>query len=365
MTEVLAPPVERMELENGLVGNPVAANPEKDQTSKVPEGDEIEYCLFCSWRVNPPKTFCGGEASQRPNLSVWEPEDKLVLWVPGVTAIVAVLCSLAYLAAPERLELLAPPENLIQALSGGFFATVGIIVFLPLGALVWYLGCPVAYTRKILHVFLTLIVPFSSLRIREDGISLARAMYLSIVWSSLSLTFFQSIIYLQPVRRYLCPFRVAYAAIDRPEDRPFTNLWAQLQSTGTTIINIPMLEWIFAQNKPLLIWIPFMSLGLGDGLAEPVGKLFGKHKYETSALCTTKKFTRSWEGSACVFLASLLACCIASPDLSWVQFVLIVLTVPIANTLAEAKAPHTMDNHMMLGVTWLLLWFILSVLPTE
>ena len=40
---------------------------------------------------------------------------------------------------------------------------------------------------------------------------------------------------------------------------------------------------------------------VGDGLAEPIGKLYGKHKYETIALFTNQKFTRSYEGSACVF----------------------------------------------------------------
>jgi len=56
---------------------------------------------------------------------------------------------------------------------------------------------------------------------------------------------------------------------------------------------------------------------------------------------------------------------LAQPGVDWARLVLSVLTIPIANTLAEAWSPHTMDNHMMLGITWLLLWVIFDVLPLE
>jgi len=93
--------------------------------------------------------------------------------------------------------------------------------------------------------------------------------------------------------------------------------------------------------------------------------MFGKHKYQARALFTDKKFTRSYEGSATVFFFALVAVFIASPQMNWAQLVLCILTIPIANTLAEAWSPHTMDNHMMLGITWLLLWLIFDVLPLE
>merc|ERR1712157_631159 len=134
---------------------------------------------------------------------------------------------------------------------------------------------------------------------------------------------------------------------------------------GGTLIGLPMVEYLVAHDKPLLVFVPFMAVALGDGLAEPVGKLFGKHKYQTRALFTDKKFTRSYEGSATVFFFALIAVFIASPQMNWAQLVLSVLTIPIANTLAEAWSPHTMDNHMMLGITWLLLWLIFDVLPLE
>ena len=58
---------------------------------------------------------------------------------------------------------------------------------------------------------------------------------------------------------------------------------------------------MLSNDKGLLIWIPFLSVGLGDGLAEPVGRIWGKHKYKVRAMCTSKRYTRSLEGSAVVF----------------------------------------------------------------
>merc|ERR1719277_2836333 len=126
-----------------------------------------------------------------------------------------------------------------------------------------------------------------------------------------------------------------------------------------------MIEWMIAENKGMLVWVPILSVGLGDGLAEPVGKLWGKHKYQVGGMFTDKKYTRSYEGSACVFLFTLLAVLIAAPDMNWLQLALCALTIPIGNTVAEAWSPHTFDNHLMFGVSWFLLWLIFDVLPTQ
>merc|ERR1719384_1097131 len=108
-----------------------------------------------------------------------------------------------------------------------------------------------------------------------------------------------------------------------------------------------MIQWMLAEKKGLLIFIPFLSVAFGDGLAEPVGRLWGKHKYEVTAIGTNKKYTRSYEGSACVFFFTLLAVLIGLPEMNVLQAILCILTIPLANTITEAKAPHTFDNHMM------------------
>ena len=54
--------------------------------------------------------------------------------------------------------------------------------------------------------------------------------------------------------------------------------------------------------------------GLGDGLAEPVGIKWGKHKYQTRAIwyhgkVCSGEFVRSLEGSACVFMSGMVFPC--------------------------------------------------------
>jgi len=311
---------------------------------------------------------CGSlESDPRPNLSVWHPEDRLVLRIPAFFAVVASLCYVVYAVDPVRFAVLRPPDSIFEL----FFAGLGELVFaityfMPLGCLVWYCGVPVAFTRKSIHIYFISIQPMALyLNGNALTVGLARAMYVSIVWNSLSSTLVRAVQYLQPVRRYCWPLKMAFACGDRSEDRPYTNLWLTLQGTANTVIGVPMIQYLVTHDKPLLVFVPYIALALGDGFAEPVGKLFGKHKYETRALFTDKKFTRSYEGSATVFFFALVAVFIASSQMNWAQLVLCILTIPIANTLAEAWSPHTMDNHMMLGITWLLLWLIFDVLPLE
>jgi phytol kinase len=97
-------------------------------------------------------------------------------------------------------------------------------------------------------------------------------------------------------------------------------------------------------EKTILIYITVIIAGIGNGLAEPVGVRFGKRKYETRALFTDKKYTRSIEGSLCVFLSGVLAILIMSDHLTLTEVFLGLLVIPIAMTLAEALSPHTWDG---------------------
>jgi phytol kinase len=113
-------------------------------------------------------------------------------------------------------------------------------------------------------------------------------------------------------------------------------------------------------NKMELIFIIILINGFGDGLAEPIGIRFGKHKYETRALFTKRKYTRSLEGSACVFIAGLLAVILFSSSFSTGQFILALLAIPILMTLAEAFSPHSWDNAFLFLVGEILLFVILE-----
>jgi len=104
-----------------------------------------------------------------------------------------------------------------------------------------------------------------------------------------------------------------------------------------------MVAWLERYDKSVLIFITFLIAGIGDGLAEPVGVRFGKHAYKTHALFTNKKYTRTIEGSLCVFFSGILAVVLLLEHLTQTQFILALLIIPLAMTLAEALSPHTWD----------------------
>src|SRR5262249_49333734 len=101
-----------------------------------------------------------------------------------------------------------------------------------------------------------------------------------------------------------------------------------------------------------LIFIPVLIHGLGDGMAEPIGIRFGRHKYSTRTfLSRERRHTRSYEGSACVFVVGVLAILLLHGSFTPMQLVLALLTVPILTTLAEAWSPHTWDTPYMFAVS--------------
>lgn len=109
---------------------------------------------------------------------------------------------------------------------------------------------------------------------------------------------------------------------------------------------------LFVANRfsaPEIIFIPIAVNNIGDGLAEPVGVAFGKHKYTTTALYHKgkffkSKFTRSYEGSSCVFITTLIVVAANYKSFNTNQFWETFTVLPFLMTIAEAKAPHTNDG---------------------
>lgn len=243
-----------------------------------------------------------------------------------------------------------------------FFIKSGIylsIMYLT-GLLVVKKGVKVNYTRKINH-FALLVIPFLLDMIMRPPESLKTdgANYLLQAIGLLSgLLFF--LLFIEPVRKRVGFLRTAFASLDRPEDRPYTLLWMVTQTTANFLVAIPIGIYLDTIGKQSLIFILFIINGIGDGLAEPIGIRFGKHKYTTRALFTQRKFVRSIEGSAVVFIISLLAVTVSYSLFTPIQFVFTIIILPIAMTLAEAFAPHSWDNPFLFGIGSIILFLILQ-----
>ena len=168
------------------------------------------------------------------------------------------------------------------------------------GLMVTHWGIRVNYTRKINH-FCLFFFPMAlsvGLEFRDD-------LGTFIVKSVLAVGLLA--VYVEPMRRKIGWIALMFRSYDRPEDRPYTLLWLSTQIAVACVIALVLMALMLDTGYPELFLIAIIVNGLGDGLAEPVGVRFGRHKFRTRALFSDRTYTRSLEGSACVFLSGFLA----------------------------------------------------------
>jgi len=223
------------------------------------------------------------------------------------------------------------------------------------GLLVSKKGVKVNYTRKINH-FSIMFIPFFMDMIHtssESSNGSVNNFLLSVIGLLSGLLYL--LIFVKPIRERVDVINTAFLSVDRPEDRPFTLTWLTTQTAASFLVAIPLSGYLMSINKMELIFIIILINGFGDGLAEPIGIRFGKHKYKTHALFTKRKYTRSLEGSACVFITGLLAVILFSSSFSSNQFIVALLAIPTLMTSAEAFSPHSwckVTRHLrQVGVT--------------
>lgn len=241
-----------------------------------------------------------------------------------------------------------------------YWIHIGLLFFLLFsleyinGLIVKYKHVKVNYTRKINHfaLFFTpqLLMPFFPYE--RTGITMLLGSLL---------TLFSLLIFTNPIRQRVSIIGTMFLSFDRPEDRPHTLLWLITQFMGSYIVLVIVSIHLAKYNALELLTIPILINGIGDGLAEPVGIRFGKHTYQTRALFTGKKYSRSLEGSACVFITSILVIYYTDYPFTDLQFTIAITAIPILMTLAEAFSPHTWDSPLLYGTSGIALIWILNL----
>ena len=145
-----------------------------------------------------------------------------------------------------------------------------------------------------------------------------------------------------------------YEAIARPQDEPH----------GTYFILVPYVATLAGGLASNIAFGPvavagYLVTGLGDAIGEPAGTMFGRHHYRVRSRSSVPA-TRSLEGSAAVFIMSVVALLLAaamSPEIRITEFgILKTLVIAAASTLAEALSPHGWDNLTMQLVPTALVW---------
>lgn len=230
-------------------------------------------------------------------------------------------------------------------------ATVGTLAFIffyvcystyfACGKLVEWFHARVAYTRKLMH-FVTFALPW----VLQQSFGLQADLRIAIL--AAFLVPLHMLIFVEPIRRRSTIVATMFSGFDRPEDRPYTLWWMVSQYAAVYFVYAALYGGMIYRNTTGWMIIPLMVMAIGDGLAEPVGVRFGKHPYTTTALNGTRKYRRTWEGSACVFITGLIVVLACSPWFTTRQLLVTLAVIPISGAVLEAKAPHTWDQPVML-----------------
>jgi dolichol kinase len=208
----------------------------------------------------------------------------------------------------------------------------------------------VNYTRKLQH-FAAYTIPLF-VHTGEKG-------PLALIWGYW-FTLLGFLILIKPLREASDFFMLQFNSLDRPEDRPHTLKWIVAGNVVPGQVLIVIFRYLLNfTNQGDLVLVFIMITGIGDGLAEPVGIAWGRHKYWTSGLFSERKYQRSYEGSACILVSGFLFCscywyAFSNP---WQMWTAAIIISP-AMTYAEATSPHTIDTPFLMGVGGLLLLLI-------
>ncbi|KDO23571.1 hypothetical protein SPRG_10766 [Saprolegnia parasitica CBS 223.65] len=196
----------------------------------------------------------------------------------------------------------------------------------------------VNYTRKLQH-FAAYMVPLVIHSSYHGPLALG--------WGDF-FTMLGFLVLIKPIRESATFFMLQFNSLDRPEDRPHTLNWIIAGNIAPGLFILMFFKWLYGEQGALTFIIVFIT-GIGDGLAEPVGIAWGKHKYKTRSCFSSRKYTRSWEGSACVFLSGMIFPALQYANFqSFTQVLTAMLILPPTMAYAEAIAPHTMDTPVLM-----------------
>ncbi len=222
------------------------------------------------------------------------------------------------------------------------FIALYIVGFL-LGLCVLRSRVRVNYTRKAFFFLLAMIATYLTLQLGP-----APSPWVRVMSGMVFLLFLATLS--SPCRRRSSFLRVTFAAIDRPEDRPHTLQWLSTQTIATYLIVLGLTGILIDVGREPLSYVIVVAASLGDGLAEPIGVRFGRHRYRTKALFTSRRYTRSIEGSLTVLVTSAAVIACSHRHFAGPEFVVVLLVLPVVLMVTEAISPHTWDNPFLYAV---------------
>jgi phytol kinase len=203
-------------------------------------------------------------------------------------------------------------------------------------------GMKTGYTRKVFNVFIFGTVAMLQWRLGTSAVCLFGGMC--------TLAIFFAV--------WRGPGNMLYEAMAREKDEPHRTFFIVVPYF-TTLVGGLLSNMLFG---PIAV-AGYLVTGLGDTVGEPAGLMFGKHHYRVRSLSSVPA-TRSVEGSAAVFIMSVVALLLAaavSPHIALSHFgTLKIIVIAAVATFVEAVSPHGWDNATMQIIPTALVWGWLS-----
>jgi phytol kinase len=146
-----------------------------------------------------------------------------------------------------------------------------------------------------------------------------------------------------------------YEAMARPQDSPHRTFFILLPMF-TTLLGGVLANLLFGR----LALVGYFVCGWGDAVAEPVGARWGRHRYRVPSLLGVPA-TRSWEGTASVWLAGTAVAFLAvwAGGYPAAASLGAALACGLVGAATEAVSTHGLDNLTIQvaasGTAWLLL----------
>ena len=134
---------------------------------------------------------------------------------------------------------------------------------------------------------------------------------------------------------------IFYEAVAREDDRPYAAFYVIIPTVVTMLAVLTNRAFFGAYAN-----LGYLVSGWGDAAGEPIGVRFGKHRYKVPTL-TGIACTRSYEGSAAVFIMSWIAATlslVALLDEPLMTALVAGLAAAVGGTIVEAISPHGFDN---------------------
>lgn len=144
--------------------------------------------------------------------------------------------------------------------------------------------------------------------------------------------------------RHRWPFSDAFLANTRASDAPHEafHFWFSWSISMFALLAIDLVLADVAVTRAAALLV-----GIGDGVGEPIGIRFGRHRYSVPGVLSSRPCTRSVEGSLAVVIGCFVTvvCCFAPAKAAGLPLLLTsAAVVALAIGVVEAVSPHGLDN---------------------